>query len=1052
MNILVVDDIAANRLALQAIFENEGHTVQEAADGLEALEVLEKGGIEAVISDILMPRMDGYRFCYEVRASERFHKLPFVFYTAGYTSPKDRKLALETGADKFLVKPASAKEILRALREAASSEHRRARDTDPSHELSVLKEHNQQLASKLAEKHTELTRLDEELFESEERLLLQSTALETAANAIAITDKKGIILWVNPAFVTLTGYAAEEVIGRTPRILKSGIHDREFYREFWETILSGKTWRGTFSNRRKNGEIYQDEHTITPVRSGGGGITHFIAIMTDVTERMEAEKKMRESEERLETIIQKMTEGLILADFEGKLLLWNPAALRMHGFEGDGKWHRRLTDFEDVFEFSTLDKIPLSREMWPLNRIFHGEAVRDLQLRLRRKSGDWERVFSYNGAVITDPNGSRMAFLTINDITERIQSEEQLRLLGISISNLNDIVLITEAEPLDEPGPRIVFVNEAFGQITGFSPSETLGRNPRFLQGEKTDQKILQEIREALARKQPVRKQIVNYRKDGGEYWIDVDIVPVFDSGGRCTHFAAIERDITEWKKAEAKIAEQAAFLDKARDAILVRDLEGNLVFWNLGAEHVYGWSRKEVIGRNIGELLYAQPEKFRELNHLAIQQGEWTGELQHRTKDGRTIIIEARWTLIRDDAGEAKSVLAINTDVTERKKIEAQFMRAQRMESIGTLAGGIAHDLNNILAPIMMSIDLLKMTSTNPKAQHFLETIEVSAKRGADIVRQVLSFARGLEGERIEVQPKHLLKDLENIIKETFPKDIRQQFFLPPDTWTILGDPTQIHQILLNLCVNARDAMPKGGDLTVSAENSELDEQYAAMNILARPGRYVKICVTDTGTGISPELLDKIFEPFFTTKELNKGTGLGLSTVMAIVKSHEGFVNVYSEPGNGTTFKVYLPKADGSPEIHRELLEQRSVPRGNGETILLVDDEASILTITSQTLQAFGYRVLSARDGAEAVAIYAQHRDKIGAVLTDMRMPVMDGPAMIHALMRINPQVKIIGASGLTGNDGTARAAGAGVKHFLTKPYTAATLLMTLRTVLGGS
>ena len=315
--------------------------------------------------------------------------------------------------------------------------------------------------------------------------------------------------------------------------------------------------------------------------------------------------------------------------------------------------------------------------------------------------------------------------------------------------------------------------------------------------------------------------------------------------------------------------------------------------------------------------------------------------------------------------------------------------------------------------------------------------------------MRQVLSFARGLEGERIEVQPKHLLKDLENIIKDTFPKDIRLQFSIPNDTWTILGDPTQVHQILLNLCVNARDAMPNGGSLTIGVENCVLDEQYAAMNIQAKAGRYVMISVTDSGTGIPPDILDKIFEPFFTTKELNKGTGLGLSTVMAIVKSHGGFVNVYSEPGKGTTFKVYLPAMEISSEARKEQSEQASLPRGNGETILVVDDEASILTITSQTLQAFGYRVLTATDGADAVAIYAQHKNEIAVVLTDMMMPVMDGPATIHALMRINPAVKIIAASGLNANGGVAKASGAGVKHFLTKPYTAGTLLKTMRAIL---
>jgi nitrogen-specific signal transduction histidine kinase/ActR/RegA family two-component response regulator len=386
--------------------------------------------------------------------------------------------------------------------------------------------------------------------------------------------------------------------------------------------------------------------------------------------------------------------------------------------------------------------------------------------------------------------------------------------------------------------------------------------------------------------------------------------------------------------------------------------------------------------------------------------------------------------------------------DLTEPKKLEQQFLRAQRMESIGTLAGGIAHDLNNILAPIMMSIDMLKLTATDPQARKILETIEVSAKRGADIVRQVLSFARGVEGERIEIELRHLLMEIKTVIQDTFPKNIRLHFSIPPETWMILGDPTQVHQILLNLCVNARDAMPHGGTLEVGVENCVLNEHDAAMNHPAKAGRYVKINVTDSGVGIPPEILEKIFEPFFTTKEASKGTGLGLSTVAAIVKSHEGMVNVSSKPGRGTTFKVYLPATEVSPEAQKNRLKAGIAPRGNGETILVVDDEVSILAITSQTLEAFGYKVMVASNGAEAMAVYVQNSEKISVVLTDTDMPVMDGPATIRALTRVNPRVKIIAASGFTTNEGQAREC-ATVGHFLTKPYTAGTLLKMIRSLL---
>jgi PAS domain S-box-containing protein len=497
------------------------------------------------------------------------------------------------------------------------------------------------------------------------------------------------------------------------------------------------------------------------------------------------------------------------------------------------------------------------------------------------------------------------------------------------------------------------------------------------------------------------------------------------------------------------RIREQAALLDKAQDAIIVRDLQGSIKFWNKGAARIYGWTRQEAMGRNSADFLYVDPEKFMEVNRLTLSTGEWAGEFQHHTKDGGQLTIEARWTLIRDPEGQPKSVLAIHTDITERKKLEAQFLRAQRMESIGTLAGGIAHDLNNILAPILMSIDLLKTPSDREETDKILATIETSAKRGADIVRQVLSFARGVEGERLEIQPKHLLNDLERIIKNTFPKDIRLYFEVPGDIWTLLGDPTQIHQVLLNLCVNARDAMPNGGSLTVGVENCVLNEAYETLNIQVKPGRYVKIRVTDSGMGIPPGLIGKIFEPFFTTKDLSKGTGLGLSTVMAIVKSHGGTISVYSEQGKGTSFTIYLPVMEVSSEAMREQVELANLPRGNGETVLVVDDEPSILAITSQTLLGFGYQVLTANDGADAVGIYVQHRGEIAVVLTDMMMPVMDGPAMIHALRRINPAIKTIAASGLNVDGSAAKATGEGVKHFLTKPYTTRTLLNTIRLVL---
>jgi CheY-like chemotaxis protein len=305
------------------------------------------------------------------------------------------------------------------------------------------------------------------------------------------------------------------------------------------------------------------------------------------------------------------------------------------------------------------------------------------------------------------------------------------------------------------------------------------------------------------------------------------------------------------------------------------------------------------------------------------------------------------------------------------------------------------------------------------------------------------------MEGERIEVHLRHLVKELESIIKNTFPKDIQLTSSFPTDTRTIFGDPTQIHQLLLNLCVNARDAMPGGGNLRVNVENSSIDEQFAAMNLDAKVGPYVKISVSDTGMGIPRGVIDRIFEPFFTTKDQNNGTGLGLSMVAAIVKSHEGFLTVYSELGKGTTFNVYLPSVKASSGVRKDIKQSITLPQGNGETVLVVDDEPSIVIVTSRTLAAFGYKVLTASNGADALGVFLQHQNEISVVLTDMAMPVMDGPALIHALKRINPEIKIIGASGLNANGGVAKATTEGVRHFLAKPFTADALVKVLRATL---
>lgn len=512
------------------------------------------------------------------------------------------------------------------------------------------------------------------------------------------------------------------------------------------------------------------------------------------------------------------------------------------------------------------------------------------------------------------------------------------------------------------------------------------------------------------------------------------------------TLFEQIQTELNERKQAEQKIREQAALLNVATDAIFVCDLKNKILFWNKGAERLYGWMAQEAEGNRVNELMDQNTAvKLEDVHNVLAEGGSWQGELDQVTKEGKEVIVFSRWTLVRDQEERPKSILIVNTNITEKKQLEAQFLRAQRLESLGTLASGMAHDLNNVLTPILMSVQMLLLKFPDLPTQGLLKILETNVKRGAGLVKQVLSFARGVEGERMILQVQHLILEIEQIAKQTFPKSIEVYTDLPSDLWTVSGNATHLHQVLMNLVVNARDAMPDGGTLSISAENLFIDAHYARMYLEAQVGNYIVITISDTGTGITPENLERIFEPFFTTKEFGKGTGLGLSTVIGIIKSHGGFVNVTSQVGKGTQFHVFLPAVSVTPSPPADEL---GPPKGHGELILVVDDEASIREITRITLENSNYQVNTASDGIEALALYAQQKNDIKVVLMDMMMPSMDGATTMRTMQKINPHVKIIAVSGLASNDKVVEATGVGIKAFLAKPYTARELLNTINAV----
>lgn len=589
---------------------------------------------------------------------------------------------------------------------------------------------------------------------------------------------------------------------------------------------------------------------------------------------------------------------------------------------------------------------------------------------------------------------------------------------------------------------RYLYISPAFEKVWG-RPAEQIVENPdvcmEFIAPEDRAEVAAAESRH------PTGEFDLTYRiiRPNGEVrCIRNRAFGVRNAAGEIYRIAGVAEDITESRAAEERLQHQAAMLEMAKDAIIVRDFQSErITYWNKGAERIYGWTAEEALEQRIGELLCMDPALPARISQELQEKDEWYGETRHITKAGKKLVVNIRATLIRDADGQPQGVLSITADVTEQRKLEAQFLRAQRMESIGTLASGVAHDLNNILAPIMMSVPLLRGPLTPESREGIITTIEMSAERGAQIVKQVLAFGRGLEGERKPMSLRASISELTKIMRETFPKDIRVESSTASDLWLVTGDPTQIHQILLNLCVNARDAMPMGGRLRLAVSNLDVDANYAATVNDVKPGRYVLVEVQDDGSGIPPEIVERIFDPFFTTKGVGKGTGLGLSTVLGIVKSHGGAVHVNTEVGKGTTFYVYLPAAAEEAVAAAGQSALENIPQGNGEVILVVDDEATIRSAAKTVLNAHGYKVLTASDGTEALAVVAS-QPSTAAVITDLMMPYMDGVALARALRKMQPNLPIAASTGLGDRPQLSELKTLGVTNLLNKPYSAESLL----------
>jgi PAS domain S-box-containing protein len=896
---------------------------------------------------------------------------------------------------------------------------------------------------------TERQQSERKIRESEERFRLIA---EKSTDMIGRYSVTGETLYVSPAVTRILGYEPEECTGRS---FYEFFHaeDVETVRRAHTSLLeSPATQNVTYRCRHKDGHYVWCESNARLVRqpsNGGNGSTtqEILAITRDVSERQQAGEALRESEERYRDLFENANDIVFTTDLDGNFTSFNKAGELITGYtRAEVVEQSALGSFTQEFRKAVLEMLE--------NRA-SGKSKTRYELALTSKEGQ-ELILELSVRLITKYGKPVGVQAIARDITERKRTDEERAklvkqleaertLLQAVLRQMPAGVLIAEA-----PSGQVILVNEQAAKIMRRSVHD-LRNGVKFeafhLEGKRYQPDEWPLTRAIKEGETVTGEQLQLRRSDGALITLQVEAAPIRNRRGRIVAGVMAFSDITERRLTEEQIREQAALLNSAQDAIAVLDLEGRVLFWNRGAERLYGWSSAEVLNQRLDELLYAEPDAQRtdEINRELHEQGEWNGELRQRTNDKREIIVESRWTLVRDDLGKPKSVLVINTDLTSRKQLESQVLRMQRLESIGSLASGIAHDLNNALAPILMALHTLQQRFTDPNSQHWLSLIRKSAERSRDLVDQVLTFARGASGARLPLDLDELLLDLAAILKETLPKNIKLEVSVPDDLWPIVGDKTQVHQVLMNLCLNARDAMPQGGQLSVRAENAQLKQQDVWTHEGVKPGPFVRITVADTGTGMPPEVLDRIFEPFFTTKEQGKGSGLGLSTSSGIVRGHGGFIEVKSELGKGSRFIVCLPADEDALDwpLEQEKEEEQ------GDLILVVDDEPTLLEVTQATLETAGYRVVAVSDGNEALLAYRKQHKHIKAVLTDLAMPGMDGLAASLAMQAINPEVKIIATSGLRSQQNIEDAKRTGVQAILWKPYTADELLDKLAEVL---
>lgn len=847
--------------------------------------------------------------------------------------------------------------------------------------------------------------------------------------------------YVSDALRDLFGVAPSQVSEDILELIER-IHPQDVSRLRVGMLRSAQTltdWRAEYRIRHpEKGERWIESHCVPQQEEDGSTLWHGYA--HDVTERKDSEIALRAGEERLETFFAHAPAALAMFDTQMRYILASRRWSTDFHLEGElrGRYH--------------YDLVPDLPARWKEGhlRALRGEVLRSEADRFDRADGSvmwmrWEVRPFYDA-----PGKIGGILIFAEDITASYRSEELLRKSEMRFRELfvhSPVAYVS----LDENG-CFIDANDRLCKMLGYGWEELDGRCFSDLYSPATRAGFLEEF-EQFRKKGEAQSDLELVRRDGTQITVLLEGRIQTDEQGHFVRTHCVLHDITERRRAEVGLRLQSAALNAAANAIVITDPRAVVEWVNPAFTAYTGYSVEEAVGKTMSELVKSGqhgPELYQDLWSTILAKRAWRGELVNRKKDGSLYSEQMSITPLLDDHGEISHFIGIKEDISERKRLEALVLRSQRLDSVGRLVSGIAHDLNNILTPILMTPGMLRSYVKHPRAETLLDMIETSAQRGASIIKQLLTFARGLPGERVPVQLRALVADMMRLIEQAFPKNITARQRVPLQVPLVNGDSTQLHQVLMNLCVNSRDAMPGGGTLTLSVEAVEVGVEMAKQNPDAQPGSYVVLSVEDTGSGIAPENLDKIYDPFFTTKTIGEGTGLGLSTALGIVKSHRGFIQVDSEVGRGTRFRIYLPAIARTSDATSEHPSKPPLI-GGGELILVVDDEELTRQASRQVLEQHGYRVIEARNGDEGMALYSQYRQELRIVLTDLMMPVRDGIQLIRSLRSRYPgdRVQLMAMTGYLSQPELLDEVRHSVHIVLDKPLTGAALLDAVAAVL---